>query len=312
MPARLTLYLPDRPARVQTLRELTELVIGRDADCTVQVDDDRVSRRHAVLRPADGGWRLEDLGSKNGTQVDGVEASGAVPLATSAWLSFGGLLARFETLTEAQSARGAEDQLRRWQSSLEVQRQLTPTLGVGPLLERLLDSVLQLSGTERGFVLLADEAGELTLAASRGIAPDSLAAAEFAGSVGAVEHALAERRSVATSDALGDPRLAGRASIAEQRIRALICLPLLALDRVVGALYADSGKEGKLFTELDVEILEGLANHAALAVTVARLDAELAGVVAGLAARPLAPTVAGAPRWRDLVASRSVGPEGVP
>ena len=311
MPARLTLYLPDRPARVHALREAGQLVVGRDGDCAIQVDDDRVSRRHALLQLGDDGWSLRDLGSKNGTQVDGVAAHRAVPLATTSWISFGGLLARFETLTEEESARGAEAQLRRWQSSVELQRQLSPALGIGPLLERLLDSVLQLSATERGFVLLADDAGELSLVASRGLRVEALAAEEFAGSVGAVEQALREKRTVATGDALVDPLLAGRRSIAEQQIRALICLPLLALGRTVGALYADSSVAGKQFTDLDVEILEGLANHAALAATVARLDAELAGVVAGLAARTQAPTPAGTPRWRDLVSSRRPARERV-
>jgi hypothetical protein len=311
MPARLTLYLPDRPARVHHLRDDGEAVVGRDSDCAVQVDDDRVSRRHALLRPGAGGWTLADLQSKNGTQVDGAAARGDAPLPDTSWISFGGLLARFELLTEAETARAAQEQLRRWHSSVELQRSLTPSLGIGPLLERLLASVLQLSGTERGFVLLADEAGELTLAAGRGVTVEALGSEEFAGSIGAVEQALAERRTVATSDALGDPRLAGRRSVAEQQIRALLCLPLLALDRVVGALYADSCREGKQFTDLDVEILEGLAGHAALAITVARLDAELAGVVAGLAGRSPAEAPHGSPRWRDLVSSRRAGREGV-
>jgi putative methionine-R-sulfoxide reductase with GAF domain len=309
MPARLTLYLPDRPARVHTLREEDEVVVGRDADCAVRIDDERVSRRHATLRGAAGGWTLVDLRSKNGTQVDGHAARRGTPLQATSWLSFGGLLARFETVTEAEAARGAEEQLRRWQSSVELQRALTPTVGVGPLLERLLDSVLQLSGTERGFVLLADEHGELSLAASRGVTADTLASAEFGGSAGAVERALAERRPVATSDAQVDPQLSGRLSIAEQGIGALVCLPLLALGRLVGALYADSSRPGKQFTELDVEILESFAGHAALALTVARLDAELAHVVAGLAtAGPVASATPAGPRatqrWRELVSPR--------
>ncbi len=50
MPARLTFYLPQRPARVHDLRDGEDYVVGRDADCPLQVDDDRVSRRHALLR----------------------------------------------------------------------------------------------------------------------------------------------------------------------------------------------------------------------------------------------------------------------
>jgi putative methionine-R-sulfoxide reductase with GAF domain len=294
MPARLTLFLPNRPARVYTLREGSEHAVGRDPDCLVLVDDDRVSRRHALLRAEGAGWRLADLRSKNGTQVDGttVRAAGQ-PLHETSWISFGGVLARFEQLSEEAAARQQDEQLRRWHSSVEMQRRLTPSVGLAALLERLLDSVLQLSRTDRAFVLLAEGEGSLVLAASRGMPAGTVLAEDFAGSVGAVEMALEEGRTVATSDAQADTRLAHRASIAEHKIRALVCLPLVAAERLVGALYADSSRVGAELTELDVDILEGLAGHAALAITVARLDAELARMAAGLrrddGVRPVAP-----------------------
>ncbi|HET9767881.1 MAG TPA: FHA domain-containing protein, partial [Thermoanaerobaculia bacterium] len=171
MPARLTLFLADRPARVYTLREGSEHVVGRDVDCAVRIDDDRASRRHAVLRPGSGGWRLADLRSKNGTQLDGAQLDGdtGAPLLDTSWISFGGVLARFERLSEEEASRQQEEQLRRWQSSVEMQRQLMPSLGLAALLERLLGSVLQLTRTDRAFVLLAEADGSLVLAASRGM-----------------------------------------------------------------------------------------------------------------------------------------------
>jgi pSer/pThr/pTyr-binding forkhead associated (FHA) protein len=283
LPARLTLFLADRPARVYTLREGGEHVVGRDAECAVRIDDDRASRRHAVLRTGSGGWRLADLRSKNGTQLDGVAVRGTgAPLLDTSWISFGGVLARFERLSEEEASRQQEEQLRRWQSSVEMQRQLMPSLGLAALLERLLGSVLQLTRTDRAFVLLAEADGSLVLAASRGMPAGTVLAEEFAGSVGAVQLALQEGRVVATSDARLDSRLAHRPSIAEHEIRALVCMPLVAADRLVGALYADSSRAGAELTELDVDILAGLAAHAALAITVARLDAELARVAAGI------------------------------
>jgi two-component system response regulator AtoC len=46
------------------------VVIGRDADCAVTIDHEKISRRHARLR-LDETWHLEDLGSRNGTTVSG-------------------------------------------------------------------------------------------------------------------------------------------------------------------------------------------------------------------------------------------------
>jgi signal transduction histidine kinase/CheY-like chemotaxis protein len=54
------------------------IVIGRDADCALAIDDDGVSRRHTTIRRAGGGeFILEDLGSRNGTYVNGVRTSTA-------------------------------------------------------------------------------------------------------------------------------------------------------------------------------------------------------------------------------------------
>jgi len=67
--------------RTIVLRE-GESLIGRDPDCAVWVDASGVSRRHARIEVVHGGdvVRLEDLGSKNGTVVDGSPISGIVPV----------------------------------------------------------------------------------------------------------------------------------------------------------------------------------------------------------------------------------------
>ena len=47
------------------------IVIGRSSDCDVQLDDANVSRRHAEVRHIGDGYSLVDLGSTNGTEVNG-------------------------------------------------------------------------------------------------------------------------------------------------------------------------------------------------------------------------------------------------
>ena len=58
-----------------------EIVIGRDETCDVRLDDLATSRRHAVVRLRGGKATLADLGSHNGTSVDGERVRGARPLA---------------------------------------------------------------------------------------------------------------------------------------------------------------------------------------------------------------------------------------
>jgi hypothetical protein len=54
--------------------------VGRSHDCDVVLDDAGVSRRHAEIRPAEGGWTLADLGSTNGVRVNGHELRGVCAL----------------------------------------------------------------------------------------------------------------------------------------------------------------------------------------------------------------------------------------
>jgi hypothetical protein len=67
--ARLRRRAVGLPEAADLLR--ARLTIGRSSECQLVVTDDTVSRRHAELRAQDGRWLLRDLGSSNGTWVNG-------------------------------------------------------------------------------------------------------------------------------------------------------------------------------------------------------------------------------------------------
>ena len=71
------------------------MTIGRSRQCDVVVDDATVSRRHALFSEHDGQWTVEDLGSKNGTAVNGVLVSAPTPLAAGDVVGFGARAIRF-------------------------------------------------------------------------------------------------------------------------------------------------------------------------------------------------------------------------
>ena len=66
-----------------------ENLLGRGPECRVQVDSDRVSRRHARIVVDGASATLEDLGSKNGTYLDGQRVSGAAPLRSGSLVGVG-------------------------------------------------------------------------------------------------------------------------------------------------------------------------------------------------------------------------------
>ena len=281
MLARLTVFFPMLPARTALVLGERDCIVGRDPECDIVLDDDRVSRKHARLAFTRGSWSLTDLDSMNGTSLDGSPVSDA-GITGRAWIGFGGLLARFEPTTEEQERAEADRRERRWRDSLSLQRELNPVLGLPRLVERFLDSVLRTSGAARGCVLLKQADGRMDVVASRGMSSGEFGSASFSGSYGAIQRAIETLRPVTVSDARLDSFLQNRDSVAGGDIRALVCLPLSAGDRVLGVVYADSPAPGGSFTELDVDILEGIASQAGLAIALALLDREVASVAGKL------------------------------
>jgi ABC-type multidrug transport system ATPase subunit/pSer/pThr/pTyr-binding forkhead associated (FHA) protein/ABC-type multidrug transport system permease subunit len=80
------------------------LVVGRSRGADVRLTDPTVSGRHATLTAGDGGWRLRDDGSSNGTLVNGTDAGDGHPVADGDVLHFG--RARVEVRAAAAPAAG--------------------------------------------------------------------------------------------------------------------------------------------------------------------------------------------------------------
>ena len=152
MPARLTLFPTSRPARVVYLNEGEGYPVGRSSECQICVPDEQISRHHARIEGNADGWTIRDLDSRNGTTVDGKKLAAETTLPRASWLAFGGLLGRFEILSEIEADEARQNDMARRRSSLEVQRHLTLSRGLDPLLAQVLDSVLRLGGADRGFV----------------------------------------------------------------------------------------------------------------------------------------------------------------
>jgi hypothetical protein len=72
------------------------VTIGRMSDCSIPLNDQNVSRRHAEIKPGRGAYVIADLGSTNGTMVNGIRIGGEQRLSDGDILSFGSTYVRFE------------------------------------------------------------------------------------------------------------------------------------------------------------------------------------------------------------------------
>jgi pSer/pThr/pTyr-binding forkhead associated (FHA) protein len=291
MPARLTAFLPDAAACC-LVRSPAPLSLGRAPECGFRIDHPSVSRAHALLSLHEGGWRLEDVGSKNGCYVDEARVDVA-ELGEGAWFRLGDVFCELRTLTE-QAADQAEVRLveKRANSRFLVEA-IERQTSLGGLLAQTVRATVELSECDRGFLLLA-EGGVLSVASSQGLDRGVLLSREFRGSVGAVERALATGEPVVVNDAQADRRLAARESVIAGGLRTLVCLPLLAGGEVLGAVYADSTRVGALITRTDVDLLRAFAERAALWIAARRGADDLARL--GASRTP----------WQDVVRAQQL------
>jgi hypothetical protein len=274
MPAKLTLHPPERASRFLVLCDGETLTVGRDPESGLVLEDRRVSKRHARLRWSGATWSLEDLGSKNGTSINGLPASGA-PLVDGDWISFGGIMGRFEVISPAQVSALESDRLARLNTSVEMRRRLRADLEPVDFLLRFLQSAIEVTGAERGFVVLTRPDGALRVEVMAGFSPDQLAEERFAGSIGAIQRVLQTRASVVVSDAQADAFLGKRPSVIGMGLRSLACVPMRQDNEILGVIYVDSRQRATGFAQLDLEILEALAEHGSIVVASLRLHEQM-------------------------------------
>lgn len=260
MPVKLTLHPSQGPSRFALVREGENLVMGRDPDCGLEVDDPRVSRRHAQLRWNGQGWALDDLESKNGTSLNG-EPALAQEVRDGDEISLGGLPVTVARITDEQAAALANESAAHAESADRMRSRLRDARAPADLLQCFLQAAMALTRTQRGFVVTVGPDGKMSAEAAAGLSPEAVQDERFQGSVGAVRQALEKRGPVVLSDVRSDPRLGKRPSVVSLGIASLACVPIRRGSTVVGVIYVDSRKPGPALSELELETLEDMAYH---------------------------------------------------
>ena len=291
----------DSARHPRTAREvdLDSLVVGRGAECDVQLPDQRVSRQHFRLeRRGDELW-IEDLGSRAGTRLNGRPLAGRVRLADRDLLELsddsrivvlsdsgpttttGGSLFRDAASMLVRradlEATSSAPELRRYAERLhlinEIHQALTESPSRDALLEMILDRVFGSLRPEQAAVLLLDATGNLGEVVSR---PPGLGPERVFFSRSLLREVTERRQAALVLDAAADERFAGAASILDSGVRSALAAPLLVPSGVLGMIVLSSRLQVRQFGEDDLELLVSLASAAALHLRILDLAEEAA------------------------------------
>ena len=148
-------------------------------------------------------------------------------------------------------------------------RMVTGTLRYEEVLDRVIDQVMEITGADRGMIMLVDGAGALSGLVMRPL-NEASSPHLMAFSRTFAQAALTERRSLWVADAQSDARFSKAQSVMALDLRTVICVPLLVEDTPLGLLYLDQQTINRTFREEDLRLVEGLAGFAALAIANAR------------------------------------------
>jgi signal transduction histidine kinase len=153
----------------------------------------------------------------------------------------------------------------------EVSRVIGSSLDLQTVLDQVMDAIIQLTGAERGFLMLLDHDGKLEVQAARNFDQETLDGSEIAVSRTITRQVINSGRPVVTTNAQTDPRYAGQASIVAHALRSIMATPLRARGLIMGVIYVDNRVRSGIFSEKNLEFLDAFAAQAAVAIDNARL-----------------------------------------
>ncbi|RME03791.1 MAG: FHA domain-containing protein [Deltaproteobacteria bacterium] len=270
------LVIGEEEKRVVTLTG-ERMEIGRYPELDITLYDDRVSRYHAEIRRKGEQWLLVDLGSRNGTRLNGVriEPRQDYPLAARDEIEIGGTTFRFEehlsepasvvtaieTATLERTARSITDLSRL--STADQRLALLYRLGeavraqndIDALLEKIVEVLFQTFHPERGFIGILEQGTSRWKRVHGRLRRGGRVERIFPEVDRVVREVVATRRAM-----LSVPRSAGSegGSIEIRSEREFLCAPLEAKEASLGVIYLDRNVRKPPFTQEDLKFLSFL------------------------------------------------------
>lgn len=268
----------------------TPFTIGRSPEMNLVLPYPYISRRHAEIQFEPSSQRMELVSSGSECFVNGARVTRRV-LAPGDQIRLGFLQGPLlcipessatdsslrATLDHLKEPSGSDADLAKLSWFVKAARRLNDVGAVQEILAALIDTTIELTRVERGYVFLRSPEGELTLAAGRSRNAENLEDSST------LSHSAIRQSIESGSDFIVTDTLSAQAapthSIVAQSIRAIICIPLRKRSPapgsedtgVIGVLYLDSRQQRGHLTRLDNDLLRTIATEATLLVENATL-----------------------------------------
>ena len=263
---------------------------GRRSECDVRLTGADVSRQHAELLMRDGKIVLRDCESKFGTFVNGekitereLKPGDSIGLGQTSDTSIM-FVTGADQLSGEQMANSAALELRHMAALLEGMRALGSGKVLDEVLALVMDSAIEVTGAERGFIMLANADKQLNLMLVRARGKVTLGGKTFETSRKIPETVFATGQQKIVEDLLDGDLASAHMGTVALGIRHVLCAPLRLMRyvesgeqeqrHVIGVLYLDSRERGALRSATVQAALETLSAEAAIAIENARLYRE--------------------------------------
>jgi len=155
----------------------------------------------------------------------------------------------------------------------EIGKAINSELDLDRLLKLIMDIVIDLTGAERGFLIL-HRAGKDRIVVARNMDKEEVQRPSFKISHSIVERVRRTGKAILTNDAQAEEELSAFQSVSDLRLKSILCVPFRIRNEVIGTLYLDHRFEKGTFTDQDLQILEMFSDQAAVAIENARLYEE--------------------------------------
>ncbi|RMH61440.1 MAG: GAF domain-containing protein [Calditrichaeota bacterium] len=159
-----------------------------------------------------------------------------------------------------------------YETLMQISEKINSTHEITVLLDQIMDSAMSTIEAERGFILLKKEPsdGAYDVVTARNLSREAIDT--IRGHSSSVVHRVFENKEPLISvDAQADDRFQGSESIVVQKIRSVICTPLIFDEQIIGAIYMDRRMSNQPFEEDALPFLQAFSKQAAIAIQNTRL-----------------------------------------